>query len=490
VISPDLTRDEKAHQGVSGGPISLDVSGAEYYNTLLDIAPSSLDAGVIWTGSDDGLVHVTRDGGTTWNDVTPADWPHAGRIEAVEPGRFAPGTAFLNIDRHELGDRAPYLYMTDDYGASWHSIVGNLPAQTPVRTIRQDPKSPDILYAGTETGVWISFDRGARWSSLKLNLPTTPVFDLRIQPVADDLIVATHGRGIFILDDLAPLQALAAARQAGGALFPIRNATLFAQWPPIETGEGGALPSNFVVGQNPPAGALLAFYERSRPRVRPTIDIVAADGRIVRHLAGSTESDEGRKFVVPSEPGINRLAWDGLEDGPVKWHGTTRQNRGPDGGPEALPGRYVARLHLAGQTFEQPFELAADPASPWTLTQLGDRHAFLSALFAEFSQVDTLLNRIDDDERRLGHATDAATVAKRARLDAARRLLTSDARNDEDGIGRPDRVRERLGGLIGALGSSFQPPLAAHLAAAEQLKTVVTQTVAQAQSALDAVAMR
>jgi hypothetical protein len=155
-----------------------------------------------------------------------------------------------------------------------------------------------------------------------------------------------------------------------------------------------------------------------------------------------------------------------------------------------LPGRYVARLHIDGRTLERPFELDADPASPWTLTQLGERHAFLAALFEELSQIDTLLNRIDTDERRVRRATDPATVAKRERLDAARRLLTSDARNDEDSIGRPDRIRERVGGLIGAIGASFQPPLAAHLAAAEELKAIVGETVAEAQRAIDVVATR
>jgi len=489
-ISPDLTRNEKEHQRVSGGPISLDVSGAEYYDTLLDIAPSPLDGGLIWAGTDDGLVQRTRDGGAHWDNVTPANWPKYGRIETVEPGRFRAGTAFANIDRHDLGDRAPYLYMTEDFGATWRSISANLPADTPVRTVRQDLKNADVLYAGTETGVWVSLDRGGRWQQLQLNLPTTPVYDLRIQPVADDLIVATHGRGIYILDDVAPLAALAAARSARTYLFPVRAATLFAQWPPIETGDGGALPNNYFVGANPPAGALLSFYLGAPARARPTIEIVDASGHVARHLAGSYDTAEGRKYFVTNVAGVNRLAWDGLEDPPVKWRGTTRANRGPDDGPEALPGMYTVRLHVDGVRLKRRFELAPDPASPWTLAQLSERHAFLSGLFAEFSQIDVLLNRIDDEQRRLGRAADAAAVAKRERLANARAMLTSDARNDEDSIGRPDRVREQLGGLIGALGGSFGPPLAAHLAAAAELKTVFDETLAQARGALDGVAAR
>jgi photosystem II stability/assembly factor-like uncharacterized protein len=483
-ISPDLTRNEKEHQRASGGPISLDVSGAEYYDTILDIAPSPFDAGVIWAATDDGLVQLTRDGGATWRNVTPANWPRYGRIEVVEPGRFAPGTAFVNMDRHDLGDNAPHLYRTSDYGASWQSIVANLPGDAPVRTVRQDLKDPDVLYAGTETGIWVSFDRGVRWERLQLNVPTTPVYDLRIQPVANDLIVATHGRGIFILDDLTPIAQLTAARHAGRYLFPVRPATMFAQWPPVETGDGGSLPDNYFVGANPPAGAIVSFYQRVRSHVRPSIEIVDSEGRVVRHIAGSHETDDGRKYFVTNDAGVNRLAWDGMEDGPVKWLGTTRPNRGPETGPEALPGRYVVRLRLDGMVLDAPLELRADPANPWTLTQLGERHAFLSALNAQFSQVDTLLNEIDREQRKLGRAGDPATAAKRRRLLVVRASLTSDAHNDEDSIGRPDKIRERIGGLMGALGASFQPPMAAHLAAAAELRTDVDRTLAQARSAL------
>jgi photosystem II stability/assembly factor-like uncharacterized protein len=487
-ISPDLTRNEKDHQRVSGGPISLDVSGAEYYDTILDVAPSPRESGLIWVATDDGLVQLTRDGGAHWRNVTPRSWPRYGRIEAIEPGRFAAGTAFANIDRHDLGDRAPYLYMTSDYGATWHSISANLPADTPVRTVRQDLKNPDVLYAGTETGVWVSLDRGARWDRLQLNLPTTPVYDLRIQPVENDLIVATHGRGLFILDDLAPIEALAAAREAETYLFPIRPATLYAQWQPVETGDDGALPNNYFVGANPPPGALLTFYQRKRARTRPSVDIVDPLGRLVRRLAGSHETPEGRKFAVSNEAGVNRLNWDGQEDGPVKWLGTTQQNRGSETGPEALPGSYIARVHIDGKTLERPFTLAADPASPSTLAELRERHAFLSALYAEVSQIDRLLNAADARRHKLTHVKGPAAAAELARLDAVRDMLTSDARNDEDSIARPDRVREEVGGLIGALSGSFAPPTAAHLAAAAEVKAAVDAALARARAALDGIA--
>ena len=487
-ISPDLTRNEKEHQQVSGGPISLDVSGAESYDTILDIAPSPLAAGTMWVGTDDGLIQITRDAGTTWQNVTPASIPKYGRIETVEPGHFAAGTAFANVDRHDLGDKAPYLFMTEDFGATWKSIAANLPANAPVRTIRQDLKNPDVLYAGTETGVWVSFDRGGAWSHLQLNLPTTPVYDLRVHPVANDLIVATHGRGLFILDDLAPIQQLAKARAAGTYLFPVRASTLFAQWPPIETGDGGALPNNYFVGKNPPNGATISFYQRTKAANRPTVEIVDAQNRVVRHYAGSYDTDEGPKFYLTNVPGINRFAWNGMEDGPEKWHGTTRPNRGPDDGPEALPGRYVARVHIDGKMLEQAFTLAPDPQSPWTLVQLGERHAFLARLTKDYSQIDAALNRIDTERRSLTGKPGSA--ARLEQLAASKAMLTSDARNDEDSIGRPNQIRERIAGLMGTLGSSFQPPLQAHLDSAAELNSVFETTMAAVQQSLTAVANR
>jgi photosystem II stability/assembly factor-like uncharacterized protein len=200
-ISPDLTRNEKEHQLASGGAITLDVSGAEYYDTTLAIAPSPKDAGTIWAGTDDGLVQLTRDGGAHWTAVTPHDWPKYGRVEAIDASSFAAGTAFVQLDRHDLGDVRPYAYVTDDYGASWRAIASNLPPNAPVRVVRQDLRDANLLYAGTENGLWVSYDRGARWERVKAGLPVVPVYDLHLQPAANDLLLATHGRGLFVLDE-------------------------------------------------------------------------------------------------------------------------------------------------------------------------------------------------------------------------------------------------------------------------------------------------
>jgi photosystem II stability/assembly factor-like uncharacterized protein len=473
-ISPDLTRNEKAHQLASGGAISLDVSGAEYYDTTLAIAPSPKDAGTIWTGTDDGLVQLTRDGGTHWTAVTPRGWPRYGRVEEIDASPFAAATAFVQLDRHDLGDNRPYVYVTDDFGASWRAIASNLPSNAPVRVVRQDLRDANVLYAGTENGLWISYDRGGRWERVKAGLPVVPVYDLHVQPTANDLLLATHGRGFFVLDDATPLQQLAAARARGVTLFPIRNATLWSSFPSVEAGDGNSLPSNEFAAPNAPSGAVVTFYQRAAAKTRPWLEILDAQGRAVRTLRGSFRSDDGPKYFVTNAPGINRLTWDGTEDGPTRWNGTSLQNMGPMTGAEALPGTYTARLHVDGHTFDQSFTLADDPGTSWTIEQRTARHAFLVTLFGWFGGIDKALNEID---ARLKQKT--LPAASRARLLALRSALTSNALHDEDSVGLPDRIRERVGGLIGQLGGALQPPFEQHLAALDALRPDVANAYAQ-----------
>lgn len=470
-ISPDLTRNEKEHQRNSGGPINLDVSGAEYYDTTLALAPSPKDPNLIWAGTDDGLVQLTRDGGAHWASVTPASWPKYGRVEVIEPSPHAAGTAFTLLDRHDLGDRRPYAFVTDDFGATWRSIAANLPLDAPVRVIRQDLREPNLLYAGTENALWISYDRGGRWERLRAGFPVVPVYDIRVHPSANDLLIATHGRGFFVLDDLTPLQQLAAARSAGVQFFPVRDATLWAGWPSVETGDGNSLPANIFAGPNAPSGAVLTFYQRAKAKERPWFEILDADGRVVRALRGGIPFDrndppkeERAKFYVTNDAGLNRITWDGNENGPTRWLGTSFQNAGPTTGAEALPGRYTARLHRDGRTYDQPFVLADDPLSPSTLEARTARHAHLAAVYGWIDAVDRALNEIDARLKRHPAAADGAA------LTALRTELSSNALHDEDGIGKPDRIRERLFALTGAFGGNLQPPFEQHRAALEAVR--------------------
>jgi photosystem II stability/assembly factor-like uncharacterized protein len=220
VISPDLTRNDKAHQTAPGGPIGLDESGAEIYDTLLDVEISKIDHS-IWVSSDDGLVHVTHDDGAHWENVTPKNLPE-GRIPTVDVGNFSAKTAYIALDRHMTGDDAPYIYVTDDGGATWRAISGNLPSDVFVRSIREDVKNPNLLYAGTSRGIYVSFDRGMHWQNFRLNMPATAIYDLEIEPQMNDLVVASHGRGVWVLDDLTALQQYSSVRDV--TLFPPRDA--------------------------------------------------------------------------------------------------------------------------------------------------------------------------------------------------------------------------------------------------------------------------
>ncbi len=443
-ISPDLTRNDRAHQGTPGGPVDADMSGAETSDTILDIEVSKVDPSVAWIGTDDGLVWLTRDldqtGEVHWSNVTPHAFPHWGRVATVDASPDDAATAFAAVDDHMLGDNRPHLFETTDYGAHWRSIDGNMPKDLFVRVVRQDPRNPNLLYAGTQRGVWASWDRGKHWQSLRLNMPATAIYDIEVDTNSNDLIVAAHGRGIWILDDIAAVQH--PANPGRTQLFPIRQTYRWYQASPINSFESGSLPSNEFAGPNVAYGALITYALPKEAR-HIEIEILNAQGHIIRHLRGKSD--------VPDHPGLNRTAWDLQEDGPVRWAGTFEQNRGPKEGAEAVPGTYTVRLIADGVTRQQRVVVLQDPRDHLTAEQMQLRHDTMARLLDELSGVDVMLNAID---RRLKHANGAT---RRALL-AFRARLTYNPRNVED-LGGPAGLRDKLMDLIGRIGSSsFQPP--------------------------------
>jgi photosystem II stability/assembly factor-like uncharacterized protein len=460
VMSPDLTRNDRSHQQISGGPISVDVSGAETSDTLLSIAPSRLDAGVIWTGSDDGLVHVTRDGGKTWSDATPPGAPHFGRAYTVEPSGVSAGSAYVAFDAHMVGDDRPYLFATADYGKTWSSLGDGFPRSDFVRVVREDPKNANILYAGTKNGVEVSFDRGRRWHDLRLNMPATAIYDLQIQPDANDLIVASHGRGVFILDDLEPVQAFATLAPSTPTLFAPHAAYRLWQAAPVNTFTDQTLPDGEFVGDDR-IPAVFSYYLPKAAR-HVEVDVIDGDKRIVKHLAGSK---------ITGHAGINRTGWDLTEDGPVRWRSTFEQNRGPKSGAEVIPGTYVVRLIADDRTIESTLTVIGDPRDPATAKDAPLRHDALAALNAEMSGIDTWLNEIDD-KRKTTRSPDAFA--------AFRGKLTMDPQNVED-LRAPPQLRERVEDLLSRIASSsFQAPTATQTTELARLQTMYASLASEA----------
>ena len=345
-ISPDLTRNDKSKQKWAGGPITGDNTGVETYDTVFAIAESPKQKGVIWAGSDDGLVHVTRDGGKTWTDVTGAmtGIPHWGTIDLIEPSPFDAGTAYVVVDNHRMDDTHPYLYKTADYGRSWTRLDGSLPQDVYLHAVREDPARRGLLYLGTERGVMFSPDDGTTWKSLRLNMPTVAVHDLVVKD--DSLVVGTHGRSIWILDDLIPVRDLSAKIEASDAyLFRAADAV---RW---EHGTGSW--ASEPTGPNPPYGALLYYYLKEKPKGDVTIEILDAQGHHVRTLSSQPakvvgftdelkdEEEAAKHEALPAEAGVQRGVWDLRYDGAPPDPG--RQAR--LGRPRDRPARRAGHLH-------------------------------------------------------------------------------------------------------------------------------------------------
>lgn len=443
VISPDLTLDDRRHQQLAGGAINTDISGAEFYDTIVDIAASSVDPSVIWAGTDDGLVQLTRDGGAHWKDVTMRGIGSYGRVECVEPSGFAAGSAFAVVDRHMMGDRRPYIFATADYGATWRRIVAGLPSDEYAHVVRQSRKNPDVLFAGLEQGVWVSFDRGAHWQSLQLDMPPASVADLRIQPVADDLIAATHGRSFFILDDVSAfddLPRLASAGSRDAYLFSPRPATRYWRWWTSSYGTSAGeccAPVDRFAGDNPDPGALVSYFIANGSRAQTRFEVLDSAGRVLASWWG------------PSNAGIDRVSWDLAESPPTPWFSARDWNQGPDDGPLVVPGTYLLRMKSGSVTIDQPLEVRPDPRAKWTQDDYQARFDFERVLLAELDDVDKALNDLDAraKHRRL-------TVAERALYSS----LTSNPRNSEDDLMRPDRLREQIQTLLLDIDLSQSPP--------------------------------
>ena len=465
VISPDLTRNVKDHQAPSGGPITHDVSGAEESDTILDIEGSRVHKGEIWVGTDDGVIQLTLDGGKHWKNVTPPSAPEFGRFASISPSPLRDGTAYAINDGHYTGDSKPYVFVTHDFGNTWTPITNGLPAGEWARSVGADIRNPNLVYLGTEEGFWISYDGGSSWKAFKNNLPTVSVHDIRMQQQFDDLVIATHGRSIYIMDDMTPIQQLQSAIAAGTYMFPIRVAYQYNQ---REDDEGTY--TNYAAA-NPPTGEIIDYYLNAEQKTAPMLEIIDATGKVVRTYKGTHEVDKKQEPYVPNKVGLNRYVWDWTIDGPVKWLGAAKKAyQGPDGGPTVPPGVYTARLTLGSKTFSQRFTIKADPRTIYTQAQLVESYEFGRMGEALYSKVDAMLNNLDTVKKSIDDgiaaakkAGDSATQSKLESIETARAAvfdeLTANYQNDEDSIQMPGKVREDVQTIMFFAGTVITPSL-------------------------------
>ena len=357
-ISPDLTLAEPETIGKTGGIITMDMNGPEIYATVFALAPSYYDVNTIWAGSDDGLVHITRDHGKTWANITPPDMPKHTRVSILEASRHSPGTAFIAGKRYQMDDRKPYLWKTSDYGQTWQKIVNGIREDDFLHTIREDVVRPGLLFAGGEHTVWVSFDDGENWHSLQLNMPDTQISDLSVTD--KDLVAGTHGRSVYILDDIGPLRELEPARKARGYLFKPEYGVRRVQ------------------------NTVIQYYLEDKVD-SVTIEILDAQDLVIRTATGSKAEHEkkdpdpmdfwsGIKINPPTTgTGINKWEWDNRYQGATTFDGIIIWSAKPEDGPRALPGTYQVRLTTHHniesenpdvQVYSNSFELKLDPRNP------------------------------------------------------------------------------------------------------------------------------
>jgi photosystem II stability/assembly factor-like uncharacterized protein len=462
VISPDLTTNDKSKQGFSGG-LTGDNIGVEYFSVIFAIAESPREQGLIWVGTNDGLVQLTRDGGKNWTNVTKniPNLPPWGTISNIEPSRYEPGAAYLTVDFHQVNNRDPFIYKTKDYGKTWQAITNGIPRSmlSYAHCVREDPVRRGLLYVGTENGLYVSFNDGEQWEPLQSNLPRAPVYWMVIQEHFNDLVIATYGRGFWILDDLTPIQQMnQTVRDSSAHLFPPRSTYRFrASTVPVSMSDD---PS---AGQNPPYGAAISYYLKSAPSGDVRIRIADANGQTIRTLTGT------------KNVGFNRVTWN-LEGEPTT---EVRMRTSPPYAPEITvgpdgtrnapgagrlsilmpPGTYTVKLLVAGQEFSQPLIVKKDPNSGGTEADITTQHTMMRELRANLESGAQMVNQIEFIRSQLEKLDSTAAKSAADALDRKlieiedeliQRRLTGQG---QDAVRWPPKLLSKINYLAGGLAS-------------------------------------
>ncbi|HYH12955.1 MAG TPA: glycosyl hydrolase, partial [Thermomicrobiales bacterium] len=506
-ISPDLTRADPETLKPSGGPVNLDAVGAEVYATVFAFAESPHEQGVFWAGSDDGLMHISRDGGETWDNITPPDLPEWTMISMIELSPHDPATAYVAATRYKNDDYQPYLYVTRDYGAHWQRINEGIPDHDFTRVVRADPEQEGLLYAGTETGIYVSYDDGAQWHRFQLNLPVTPIFDLIVR--GSDLIAGTHGRSIWILDDLTPLREVAAGLPDGEPhLFAPRETTrvlpgIEFSGPPVttstnyigsrgggfvaETTPNGEVIRHFLdVGENPPRGVIVTYRLTAEPEEPITLAFRKADGTEVRQFTSRTQDDPptAKELRAPATVGWNRFVWDMRHAPATKVEGTDPIAEKAVDGPFVAPGEYTVTLTIGEDERSQTFRIVPPVGVTSSQEDLEAQEDLLLRIHRETDRMARTINRMRDLRAQLDSvakhakdrdggeeiAADAEALRQRV-LEVEETLEVPDLRQgwgDANNAGA--RLWDKLTGLPGAVQLGDYRPTDAAEAVFEDLK--------------------
>ena len=481
-VSPDLTRNDKSKQGLSGGPITRDITGVEVYGTIFTLAESPLERGVMWAGTDDGRVQITRDECAHWQEVTPKGLPTWARINSIDASPHQKGAAYVAATMYQFDDNRPYLYKTTDYGKTWTRIVNGIPDGAFTRVVREDPDKRGLLYAGTETGLYVSLDDGGSWQAFQRNLPATPVTDLMIKN--GDLVIATQGRSFWILDDLTPLRryspALASQRFH---LFPPRPAyrTPFGGG----GGDGDEGPRN--VGKNPPDGVIVDYWLKDKPGEKElvTIQIFSGDSLIrsftsqkpakpadLKEQAERAERDRDKDKPLEPKAGLNRFVWDMRIVKPTLVPRAVF-NEGDKAPPKVGAGTYKVRLTFGDRSDSAAIEVRPLPGGHASPEDLRAQFELLSAIRDRLSEAHVAVMTIRDVKAqatelgdravRLGMGDGLKTKAKALgdKLTAIEmKLINPDIKGLEDDLNYPPRLDHDLTFLAGVVGSADRAPTA------------------------------
>jgi photosystem II stability/assembly factor-like uncharacterized protein len=502
VVSPDLSRNEKAKQDYSGEPLTYENTGVETNSNILAFEESPKTPGLLWAGSDDGLVHVSRDGGKNWENVTPKGLPEWASIQSIEVSGSDPGRALIAAHRYRLDDFRPFVYLTEDFGKTWRRIAdgkNGIPSDVPTRVVREDPERKGLLYVGTESGMFVSFDDGAHWQSLQLNLPVVPVTDLKVHH--GDLVVSTQGRSFWILDDLTPLRQARAGAPATTELLPPRDAYR------ADMAVVKGLAKN--LGQNPPYGVVFFYTLPAEPKGEVRLEILGPDGRSVQLFSSErepqlnppeifvmTSRQEGDK-KLPKKAGLNRFVWDlrypavDIVPDAIVW--------GFTGGPAAVPGTYQARLTVGESSETRSFRVLPDPRLSMTPADYREQLDFLLSVRRTLDQTydgvrtarsvreqaREAVRRLKESGRPAGELEVPAAVLDERLTAIETDLMQTKNEADQDVENFPTKIDNQLAYVYGLVGEVDATPNEGHVERYGDLKKRLGEVLARLQAILE-----